>query len=115
MSNVPHVADAEAQFRVINVTPDFCIVGTAVVAFDPIQILQPEKLDYAKTVFSRSEKVLIKGSVVKGVLGNAGKGIASGVSLANGHVKVLEGSATVFIEDKAAARHDDLCEMNGAC
>lgn len=114
MSMEPHVADAEAQFMAINVTPDFCRVGSVVVPFDIVSILPPEKSSYASTVFARSEKVLVVGSIVSGVKGNAGKGVASGVSQKAGNVKIISGSSTVFVESRSVARHGDLCEMNGA-
>lgn len=114
MSEEMHIADAEAQFMVINVAPDFCIVGDQVVPFDIVSILPPEKAAYSHTVFARDEKVLMVGSIVQGVRGNAGRGVRSGVSLGAGNVKVVAGSPTVFVESRAVARHGDLCEMNGA-
>ena len=109
-----HVADAETRFMVLNVTPDFCKVGNRIVPFDIVSILPPERAAYAHSVFAHSEKVLMVDSVVKGVTGNAGSGVRSGVSLGAGNVKVITGSKTVFVESRAAARHGDLCEMNGA-
>ena len=114
MSMEKHIADAEARFMVVNVTPDFCIVGDQVVPFDIVSILPPEKAAYAHSVSARSEKVLMVQSVVEGVAGNAGCGVRSGVSLGAGNVKVVSGSTTVFVESRAVARHGDLCEMNGA-
>ena len=114
MSEEKHIADAEVQFMVVNVAPDFCIVGDQVVPFDIVSILPPERAAYSDTVFARHEKVLMVGSIVQGVSGNAGKGIRSGVSLGAGNVKVVAGSQTVFVESRAVARHGDLCEMNGA-
>lgn len=107
-----HVADAESAWRVCNVSPDMCIVNGQVVPFEIYQELPPEKADYAKTVFARGEKVLHVDSVVKGVVGNAGKGVSSGVSQAAGDTRVIEGSATVRVEGKKGARHRDLCDMN---
>jgi hypothetical protein len=114
MSSERHIADAETRFMVVNVTPDFCVVGDRVVPFDIVSILPPEKAAYAQTVFARGEKVLMIESVVRGVAGNAGSGVRSGVSLGSGNVKVVSGSRTVFVESRAVARHGDLCEMNGA-
>lgn len=108
-----HIADGEASFVILSVTPDFCRVGKNIVAFDLCQVLPPEEADYAKSVFARSEPVILIDSIVDGVQGNAGSGIASGVSLGGGHCKVVEGAGTVFIESRMAARHDDLVEMNG--
>jgi len=89
--------------------PSWCTV-----AFDSMQVLSPEKMGYARSVTALSEKVLLKESVISGMKGNAGAGIQSGVSGANGHVKVLAGSGTVFIEGRETARDGDLCAMNGA-
>jgi hypothetical protein len=109
---VPHLADAENGYVVINITPDFCKVGKKVVPFDIFQRLSPEKTGYAQTVFARDEKVILIDSVIKGVIGNAGKGVKSGVSAGKGDNVVIQGSPTVIIEDKLAARHDDLVQMN---
>jgi hypothetical protein len=114
MSQEMHIADAEAKFMVVNVTPDFCIVGDQVIPFDIVSILPPEKAAYADSVFARGEKVLMIDSIVKGVAGNAGSGVRSGVSLGAGNVQVVSGAQTVFVESRAVARHDDLCEMNGS-
>lgn len=114
MSMEKHIADAEAQFMAISVTPDFCLVGSQVIPFDIVSFLPPEKSSYASTVSARSEKVLIVDSIVAGVLGNAGLGVKSKVSMGLGNVKITSGSETVFVESKAVARHGDACEMNGA-
>ncbi|WP_395322609.1 PAAR-like domain-containing protein [Variovorax sp. UC74_104] len=114
MSAEKHIADAESRFMVVNIAPDFCVVGNQVVPFDIVSILPPEKAAYADTVFARSEKVLMVDSIVKGVTGNAGSGVRSGVSLGAGNVKIISGSQTVFVESRAVARHGDLCEMNGS-
>jgi len=108
-----HIADAESTFIIVNVNPDFCRVGKSVIPFDICQVLQPEKTDYASTVFARGEKVIMKDSVVKAVKGNAGKGVRSGVSLDKGDSKILQGSSTVFTEGRATTRHLDEVLMNG--
>jgi hypothetical protein len=112
MSNTTHVANAEQQFFCIAVTPDMCRVGKHVVAFKPVQFLPPEKSSYSTSVFARDEKILLVDSIVSGVKGNAGKGLDSGVSLGNGHTNIVEGSRTVFIEDRMVARVDDEVDMN---
>jgi hypothetical protein len=114
MSDEPHIADAENSFFVLAVTPDICKVGKAIVAFKPFQTLPPEKAAYTTTVYARDEKVLLLDSLIKGVKGNAGKGIKSGVSLRKGHTQVIEGSQTVIIEDRLTARNGDEVEMNVA-
>lgn len=112
MSLVPHAADAEEEFFVKAVTPDFCRVGKAIVPFFPARILKPEKADYAVSVFARGEQVLMVKSIVGGTKGNAGRGVKSGVSQTQGHVEVVEGENTIFVEGRKLARHDDLCKMN---
>lgn len=113
MGTERHIACAETTYVVLNVTPDFCKVGNQVVAFDISQTLAPQEADYATSVFAHSEPVLLISSIIDQVLGNAGSGVASGVSLGGGHSKVVAGSGTVLIEGRMAARHDDLVEMNG--
>lgn len=108
----PHIADGEAQFIAYNISPDFCKVGKKVVPFDIVRILEPQKCDYAVSVFARDEPVLMVDSIVAGVEGDKGKGVGSKVSQGKGHVEIIEGSATVMIESRCAARHDDLCLMN---
>ena len=107
-----HVADAEAGFKVVNITPDFCKVGGKVVPFEIYQKLPPEQRNYAKKTKARGEKVLHLDSIVKGVIGNMGSGIVSGVSQGSGDSIVIEGSKTVRVEGRLAARHKDLCNMN---
>jgi hypothetical protein len=114
MSDTPHIADAEAEFFVMAVTPDMCKVGKSIVAFKPVQLLPPEEKNYASTVFARDEKVLMIKSVIDGMKGNAGKGLKSGVSGKNGHTKVMEGCGTVIIEDRLATRDGDEVCMNGS-
>jgi hypothetical protein len=107
-----HIADAESIWRVMNISPDFCKVGGKVVPFDIYQTLQPERANYAKTVYARGEKVLHVDSIIRGVIGNAGSGISSGVSQGSGHTLVVEGAKTVFVRGKMCARHKDRVCMN---
>lgn len=110
-----HIADAEAMFRVCNISPDMCIVNGHVVPFEIYQVLTPEKANYASTVHARGEKVLHIASIVRGVIGNAGSGVSSGVSEGSGHTFILQGSPTVRVEGQLCSRHDDLCDMNVSC
>lgn len=112
MSQTPHVADAEEQFRVVTATPDFCRVGKVVIPYFPTRILKKEHNSYAQTVFARSEKILMMDSIVQGSTGNAGSGVKSGVSGESGHVQIIEGADNVLIEGRKAAREDDKCWMN---
>ncbi len=111
-----HIADAESEYTVYNVTPDLCRIGKCVVPFEISQTLKPEKDDYAKTVSSHSQPVLMVKSIIRGVKGNAGKGATvSQVSRDNGHTLILTGSSTVTVEGRAVARHDDQVLMNVQC
>jgi uncharacterized Zn-binding protein involved in type VI secretion len=108
----PHIADGEAQFIAYNISPDFCKVGKKVVPFDIVRVLDPQKCDYAVSVFARDEPVLMIDSIVEAVEGDKGKGLGSKVSQGKGHVEIILGSSTVMVESRPVARHDDLCLMN---
>jgi hypothetical protein len=109
-----HIADAEAEFRVVNITPDLCFVNGAVVPFEIYRNLPPEKSNYASTVRARGEKVLHVDSVIQGVIGNGGSGVLSGVSQGGGNNIVLEGSEVLRVEGALCARHLDLVGMNAS-
>ncbi|ECC1562782.1 DUF4150 domain-containing protein [Salmonella enterica] len=110
---IKHIADAESDFVVVSVTPDFCQVGDSVIPYDISQVLSSEKVHYAETVFARGQKVLMVDSIIGAVKGNAGKGVQSDVSLGSGHSKILTGAGTVFTEGRQTARHLDEVLMNG--
>lgn len=112
MSGNKHIADAEQKFRCVNVSPDMCIVGGKVVPFDIYKELTPEKANYAKNVFARDGKVLHVDSINKGVIGNAGSGVSSGVSQGGGNNIIIKGAKRVFVNGKQCARHLDPCSMN---
>ena len=109
-----HIADAEAEFKVVNINPDMCFVNGAVVPFDIYRPLPPEKSNYAKKVRARGEKVLHVDSVIRGVIGNAGSGVISGVSQGAGNNIVRQGATSVRVEGCLVARHNDLVGMNGS-
>lgn len=109
-----HIADAEAKWRVVNIGPDMCTVGGQVVPFDIYRELTPEKGNYSSNVHARGNKVLHVGSVNQGVVGNAGSGVVSGVSLGAGNNIVLKGSPSVKVNGQLCARHFDLCWMNAS-
>lgn len=108
-----HIADGEETFVILNVPPDFCEIDDDVVPFDIVQTLKPEQSDYAKTVFARNEPVLMVSSVIKGVIGNAGAGVTSTVSMGAGYSEVCPNESTIVIEGRNAARHLDFVWMNG--
>jgi hypothetical protein len=107
-----HIADAESKFVVVNVNPDFCKVDGATVPFDISQKISSEKTEYAPDFFARGEKVLHVDSVVKGVVGNAGEGVLSGVSQGAGDVVMREGAKHLFVHGKAVCHHGHEVEMN---
>lgn len=107
-----HIADAESEFHVIGITPDFCDVDGCVVPFDVSQTLEPEKVDFAETYFARGVKVLHEKSVIKGVEGNEGKGVKSGVSQGDGDVHMITATDHFLVKGNRVCRHLDLVQMN---
>lgn len=107
-----HVADGEATFKVVNVSPDYCEVDGEVVPFDIEQTLEPEKVDYAPHTFARGKRILHEGSLVRGVVGNAGKGVLSEVATDGGDTLVTEGTPHFFVGGKKIARHGHQVQMN---
>lgn len=112
MSDGRHIADAEAAFKVVNISPDFCKVNGKIVPFEIFRELPPERMNYAKKTRARGAKVLHVDSVVSGVIGNAGQGVSSGVSQGSGDVVLVQGAQSVRVEGALVSRHLDLCLMN---
>ena len=112
MTESRHIADGESEFRVTNVTPDFCEVDGYVLPFEIYQLLSSERIRYAKTVNARGCAVLTVGSVVAGVVGNMGRGVISTVSQSEGDTIIIQGSPTVRAEGRPVCRHHDICIMN---
>jgi len=110
---VKHIANRENLAIALNINPDFCQVGDDVIPFDIARTLDHEKTLYAKTVYARGEPVVLRSTIASGVIGNAGRGIKSEVSRAEGHVEIIEdGPFTVFAEGRPVIRHLDECWMN---
>ena len=107
-----HIADAEAKFKAVNISPDFCKVHGKTVPFDIFRDLSPEKATYAKQVRARGVKVLTVDSIVRGVVGDMGKGVFSGVSQGKGDVVVIEGVDNLRAHGRLVTRHRSLCIMN---
>lgn len=107
-----HIVDAEAEFVVTNVNPNFCRVDGKVIPFEISQNLSEEKTEYSPSLLSRGEKVLYVGSVTKGVVGNAGEGVLSGVSQDDGHSIAIEGSERLFVHGKAVCHDGHQALMN---
>jgi hypothetical protein len=109
-----HIADGEGgDFVVTNVNPDFCRVDGAVVPYEISQTLNHEKgRSFAQDFFSRGEKVLKVGSIIEGVVGNAGEGVLSGVSQGDGHTITIEGSQRLFVNKMPVCHHGHKVLMN---
>jgi len=110
--SLKHIADKETLFIVHNVNPDFCKVNGSVTAFDIHQTLAEERAGYSPDTLSRGARVLHVGSIIKGVQGNAGKGVQSGVSQNHGDSKMIEGSERLFVNGKAACHDGHQADMN---
>lgn len=107
-----HIIDAESEFVVTNVNPNFCRVDGQVIPFEIAQRLCEEKTDYSPSLFSRGVKVLHVGSITKGVVGNAGEGVLSGVSQGDGHSIAIEGSERLFVHGRAVCHDGHQAYMN---
>lgn len=108
-----HIADAEGPpFLVINIEPDFCIVEGAVVPFDICRELGAERGQYIEDVHARGHKILTRGSVIDGVVGDAGAGVLSGTATSGGSCVVIEGLESVTSHGRPVARHGHLVHMN---
>jgi len=107
-----HVANREANWRAVNICPDFCQVGNAVIPFDISQTLDNDAMHYARTVYARGQPLVLRDSVVRGVQGDAGRGVISGTSGGSGQVWIKAGSPTVYAEGRPVTRHGDACWMN---
>jgi Domain of unknown function (DUF4150) len=111
--SLPHVADGEVAFQVVNVTPDFCKVDGKIVPFEIFRDLANEKASYAATVRARGYPTLKVGSLIEGVVGNMGHGVISTVAQGSGDVLLVEGSVTIRAEGQLLCRDGDRCLMNG--
>jgi hypothetical protein len=107
-----HIADAETEFVVINVNPDFCDVDGEVIPFDIYQVMSSERAEYAPDFFSRGGKVLLEGTIIRGVVGNAGEGVLSGVSQGKGDCIPIEGTDHLLSHGRRVCRHHHRCLMN---
>jgi hypothetical protein len=106
-----HIADAEG-FRVVNVNPDYCEVDGEVVPFDIVQVLSEEKAEYAPHFYARGKRVLRMGAIIRGVVGNAGRGVLSGVAEEEGDTVMVDGTENLHVGGKRVCRHGDECLMN---
>ena len=106
-----HIADAEDEFVVNSIPPDFCRVGNQIVPFDISRKLN-HALVHATKVFARGEPVLRTTDVIQGVDGDAGQGVISGTSKGSGDVIIKTGADNVYAQKLLVARHHSMCEMN---
>src|SRR6266496_5044546 len=74
--------------------PDICRVDGALVPFDISRDLS-HSIKHSPNVTAQGAPVLHVDSVIKGVDGNRGEGVASGVSQGDGHVIVKTGAPLV--------------------
>jgi hypothetical protein len=106
-----HIADKEALFIAVNVSPDVCIVGGVPVPFDISRTLD-HAVVHSRTVRARGVWVLRVTDVIQGVDGDAGAGIISGTSLSSGDVILTTGAESVHADGLIVVRHLSECEMN---
>jgi hypothetical protein len=95
----------------INTKKDYCQVGNKKVPFDIVCDLA-KAISHSETVFANDKPVLNVTHRIPGMVGNAGRGLESGVSQLAGEIVLTNGSSTVIINDQASVRHGDDCKMN---
>jgi hypothetical protein len=107
-----HIQDRESDFYIVNIVPDLCKVNGKVIAYEISRDLSHE-LEYEQSMHARGEPVVRRGSTIRGVEGNQGAGIHSGVSLEGGDNLATHGSSTVHVKGQPICRHYDFVLMNG--
>lgn len=106
-----HIANAEASWSAVCVTPDLCKVGKKVIPFDSFRDLSHDMVA-SPDVNARGTPVYRISDWVEGTDSNAGKGIVSGTSGAPGHVQMLSDGTTVRANGLVCARHETVVLMN---
>lgn len=106
-----HIANAEASWSAVCVTPDLCKVGKKVIPFDSFRDLSHDMVA-SPDVNARGTPVYRISDWVEGTDSNAGKGIVSGTSGAPGHVQMLSDGTTVRVNGLVCARHETVVLMN---
>lgn len=106
-----HIANAEASWRAVCVTPDLCKVGKKVIPFDSFRDLSHDMVA-SPDVNARGTPVYRISDWVEGTDSNAGKGIVSGTSGAPGHVQMLNDGTTVRVNGLVCARDETVVLMN---
>lgn len=106
-----HIANAEASWQAICVTPDMCKVGKKVIPFDSFRDLSHDMVA-SPNVNARGTPVYRLSDWVQGTDSNAGSGVVSGTSGAPGHVQMLADDTTVRVNGLICARHETVVLMN---
>lgn len=106
-----HIANAEASWSAVCVTPDLCKVGKKIIPFDSFRDLSHDRVA-SPDVNARGTPVYRISDWVEGTDSNAGKGIVSGTSGAPGHVQMLSDGTTVRVNGLVCARHETVVLMN---
>ncbi|MGH8484568.1 MAG: hypothetical protein ACRESP_09250, partial [Pseudomonas sp.] len=106
-----HIAHDSTEWKAISSLPDFCRVGSVVVAFDSFATLDKPVLA-SSDVKARGSRVYRQGDLFQQVQANAGAHVISGTSLGSGYVKLLEGHDNVKVNGLPLARHDSACLIN---
>lgn len=106
-----HIANAEANWQAVCITPDLCKVGKKVIPFDSYRDLSHD-LIASPDVNARGTPVYRITDWVQGTDSNAGRGIFSGTSQAPGHVQIIADDTTVRVNGLICARHESVVLMN---
>src|SRR5262245_31574897 len=95
----------------VSKNPDICCVDGALVPFDISRDLS-HSIKHSPNVNAQGVPVIHVDSLIKGVDGNKGEGISSGVAQQDGHVLVKTGAPLVNTNGRCTARNMSECEMN---
>ncbi|MBR0565974.1 hypothetical protein J5J83_07585 [Azoarcus sp. L1K30] len=106
-----HIANAEASWKAICVTPDMCKVGDKVIPFDSFRDLSHD-IVASPDVNARGTPVYRISDWVQGTDSNAGRGVVSGTSGAPGNVQMFADNTTVRVNGLICARHETVVLMN---
>ncbi|HEX8612626.1 MAG TPA: hypothetical protein VF800_15170 [Telluria sp.] len=106
-SHIGHIGN----HRAVAIESDICRVGKCIVAFNSYSLL-PDETAGSHNVKAIGTRVLREGDLIKGVEADAGKNIASGTSLCDGYLAILEGHPNVKSNGARVALHNSLCRIN---
>lgn len=108
---VRELANKDSLPVAINVNPDICRVDGVLVPFDIARDLS-HAIKHSPDVTGQGVPLLFVTSVIQGVDGNQGQGLASGVAQSCGYVFVTGGAQQIFCNGLAVAWNMSECEMN---